>query len=75
VKRAETIEMRYLGKIEKNALSFMKACLKVDQTERITIEDALRHPYLISYSLEDNEFANDELNLLQVQRKNPPLKN
>ena len=32
----------------------MKACLKVDQNERITVEEALKHPYLINLSLEDN---------------------
>lgn len=54
VKRVETIEMRYLGRIEKNALGFMKACLKVDQGERMTVEGALKHPFLKNFALEDN---------------------
>jgi hypothetical protein len=37
----------------------MKGCLKVDQGERMTVEEALKHPYLLSFSLQDNEFAND----------------
>jgi serine/threonine protein kinase len=59
VKRTESIEGRYLGKIEKNALSFMRCCLKMDPNERITVEEALKHPYLLPFSLEDNEFSND----------------
>ena len=34
----------------------------------------MKHPYLINLSLQDNEFTNDEQNLLQIQRKNQ-LKN
>lgn len=52
--RDETIDMKYLGKIEKNALSFMKACLKMNPSDRITVEQALKHPYLINFSLQDN---------------------
>ena len=36
-RREEGLQMRYLGKIEKNALSFMKACLKVNAAERLTV--------------------------------------
>jgi hypothetical protein len=32
----------------------MKACLRMNQAERITVEDALKHPYLINLSLQDN---------------------
>ena len=74
-KKMESLEMRYLGMIEKNALSFMKACLKMNSDERITVEEALKHPYLLKYSLEDNEFQNDEQNLLSTQRKNQHMKN
>jgi hypothetical protein len=45
----------------------------MDASERLTVEEALKHPYLLSFSLSDNEFANDEQNLLATQRK--PLKN
>ena len=33
--KAETLERRYLGKISKKALSFMKALLKYDPEERM----------------------------------------
>lgn len=54
VKRTDSIETRYLGKIEKNALSFMKACLKMDASERLTVDEALKHPYLLPFSIHDN---------------------
>ena len=43
--KPETIEKKYLGKLSKKALSFMKACLKMDPAQRITAADALQHPY------------------------------
>lgn len=48
----------------------MKACLKMNPLERITVEEALKHPYIIKYSIQDNEFTNDQQNLLDVHRKN-----
>lgn len=54
VKRTDSIETRYLGKIEKNALSFMRACLKMDASERLTVDEALKHPYLLPFSIHDN---------------------
>jgi len=43
--KPETLEKKYLGKLSKKALSFMKACLKMDPNQRITAADALQHPY------------------------------
>ena len=43
--RPETLEKKYLGKLSKKAMSFMKACLKMDPKERITAADCLTHPY------------------------------
>lgn len=43
--RPETIERRYLGKISKRALSFMKSLLKLDPSQRLTSKEALQHPY------------------------------
>ena len=56
--------MRYLGKIERNALSFMKACLRMNPVERMTIEQALKHPFLLELSQQEDESASDEQNLL-----------
>jgi len=37
--------MRYLGKMNKMAVKFMKDILKMDPEERLTAIEALRHPY------------------------------
>lgn len=47
LRRLETVEARYIGKIEKKALNFLKACLNLDPNKRITVDEALQHPYLI----------------------------
>lgn len=43
--KPETLEKRYLGKLSKKALMFMKECLKMDPAQRITASKALQHPY------------------------------
>ena len=43
--RPETLDLRYLGKLSRPALSFMKALLKVDPKDRLKDDKALEHPY------------------------------
>jgi len=43
--KPETLEKRYLGKLSKKALSFMKQCLRMDPGQRITSSQALQHSY------------------------------
>lgn len=43
--KPETIEKRYLGKLSKKALSFMKGILKMKPQERLTGIQAIEHPY------------------------------
>jgi serine/threonine protein kinase len=43
--RPETLEKRYLGKLSKKALSFMKALLAMDPSLRLTGPASLDHPY------------------------------
>jgi cyclin-dependent kinase-like len=45
IEKPETIERRYLGKLSIKALGFMKSMLKMDPKSRITIEEAIKHPY------------------------------
>lgn len=47
----------------------MKACLNLDPVTRITVEQALTHPYLIDLSMQENEHMSDETNLLYSSRK------
>mmetsp|Transcript_21371 Transcript_21371/g.9859 ORF Transcript_21371/g.9859 Transcript_21371/m.9859 type:complete len:238 (+) Transcript_21371:1168-1881(+) len=41
----QTLERRYLGKLSKQALSFMKGLLRLEASERLTMQDALNHSY------------------------------
>lgn len=45
ISKPETIERRYLGKLSKKALSFMKSLLRMEPSERLTSTEALEHPY------------------------------
>lgn len=41
----DTIEKRYLGKINGKALNFLKSLLKMEPKQRLSSIDALKHPY------------------------------
>lgn len=43
--KPETLEKIYLAKMSKKSLSLLKGLLKLDPQERLTAEEALRHPY------------------------------
>lgn len=45
VKKTNTLDKRYLGKISKRGMAFIKAILKMDPKERLTSQQALEHPY------------------------------
>lgn len=49
ITKPETIERRYLGKLSKKALSFMKSLLKMDPKERMSCSEALKHAYFEDY--------------------------
>lgn len=43
--RLDSIEQRYLCKLSKKAISFVKGLLKMEPSERLTCKQALRHQY------------------------------
>jgi len=43
--RPETVEKKYLGKMSKRALNFMKGLLAMDPAQRLTGAQCLEHPY------------------------------
>lgn len=43
--KPETIERRYLIKLPRKAISFVKGLLKMDPAERLTVRESLRHAY------------------------------
>ena len=44
-KKVDSLDKRYLGKISKRGMAFMKAILKMDPKERLSSLQALEHPY------------------------------
>lgn len=61
IPKPETIERRYLGKLSKKSLNFMKSLLKMNPDERLSIHDAMAHPLFDGiremYENENNEAA------------------
>jgi cyclin-dependent kinase-like len=45
INKPETLEKRYMTSLSKKALQLMAGLLKMDPAERLTGEQALRHPY------------------------------
>ena len=45
IRKPETIEKRYLGKLSQQALHLMKSLLQMDPNDRATSLEALCHPY------------------------------
>jgi cyclin-dependent kinase-like len=45
IQKPETLEKRFLGKMSKKALAFIKSLLKMDPEERLSANKALEHPY------------------------------
>lgn len=43
--RPEALEKRYMGKLSRTALNFMKSVLKLDARQRLTSAETLQHPY------------------------------
>ena len=57
VARPETLEKRYIGKMSKRAMSFLKLLLEMDPNKRPSTIDCLMHPYLEKQRLKDPFFA------------------
>ena len=45
INKPETLEKRYMTSLSKKALQLMSGLLKMDPADRLTGEQALRHPY------------------------------
>jgi cyclin-dependent kinase-like len=68
--RPETLEKKYLGKLSKKALSFMKSCLKMDPSDRLTASEALSHPYF--EGLGDGNVASSIASDFRIESAKPP---
>ena len=57
IARPETLEKRYIGKMSKRAMSFLKSLLEMDPNKRSTTSEALMHPYLEKQRKKDPFFS------------------
>lgn len=64
VPKPETIERRYLGKLPRKAIGFVKALLKMDPKERLTTREAMKHSYF-----EDLPEAQEYLRQIEIQSR------
>ena len=66
--KPETIEYRYLGKIDKAGLSFMKSLLNMEPGKRLTSSEALWHSYFAGLNNEilenDAKLAVNTINII-----------
>ena len=56
----ETLERRYLGKLSKNAINFMKGLLELDPKKRLNGETVFKHPYFKSLVEKERNFLEEE---------------
>jgi len=68
--RPETLEKKYLGKLSKKALAFMKQCLKMDPADRLTATEALNHPYF--EGLGEGNVASSIASDFRIESAKPP---
>ncbi len=61
VDKPETLEWRYLGKLPKNAISFMKGLLELDPKKRLNGVTVFQHPYLAKLVEKDMKKENDKI--------------
>lgn len=66
VEKPETLERRYMGKLPKLAISFMKGLLELDPKKRLCGEKVFSHPYFACFA--ENETKHQS----QSQRENKP---
>lgn len=76
ISKPETLERRYLG-LSKKALSFMKALLRLEPSERLTSVEALEHPYFDGMretnmkNNNNNSFAKNNTRRISDYNSNP----
>lgn len=74
IKKVDSLEKRYLGKISKRGLAFLKAILKMDPKDRLSCRQALDHPYFedlrsSEHDQKNNIASNLKENTEQSQQK------
>ena len=59
VTKPETLERKYLGKLSKQAINFMKGLLELDPKKRLNGTTVFQHPYFAKLISNDPQFQNE----------------
>ena len=71
VPKHETLERKYLGKLSKQAINFMKGLLELDPKKRLNGVTAFQHQYFSKLVNNDVEFQNEQYQILsQIEKSN-----
>ena len=69
VPKPETLERKYLGKLSKQAINFMKGLLELDPKKRLNGKTVFQHPYFAKLVSNDPQFQNEKQEIL-IQNEN-----
>ena len=61
VEKPESLEWKYLGRLSKNAISFLKGLLEIDPKKRICGDNVFQHPYLAKLYQKDIKRENEKV--------------
>ena len=69
VQNPETLERKYFGKLNKQAISFMRGLLELDPKKRLNGISVFQHPYFAKLVSSDTQFQNEYKN--EYKSKSP----
>ena len=70
VPKPETLERKYLGKLSKQAINFMKGLLELDPKKRLNGTTVFQHPYFAKLISNDPQFQNEHHEILMQNENN-----
>ena len=70
ISKPETLERRYFGKLNKQAIMFMKGLLEIDPKKRLNGVSVFQHPYLTKLVNNDNKLNKQIIYQEEIQNNN-----
>ena len=75
VTKPETLERKYLGKLNKQAINFLKGLLELDPKKRLNGTTVFQHPYFAKLISSDPQFQNENQEILMQNENNNNINN
>jgi len=75
VTKPETLERKYLGKLNKQAINFLKGLLELDPKKRLNGTTVFQHPYFAKLISNDPQFQNENQEILMQNENNLNINN